>query len=317
MANMKAWIGRRVRAGAMISLLTAVAAAFPARAQDIGSVNPQPLPPLANPSDPNIPAKQLFGRKTAPAQMRSEAIGFYAKGCLAGGQQLPINGPHWQVMRLSRNRNWAHPTMIDYIERLSERGAKVGWPGLLIGDMAQPRGGPMITGHASHQVGLDADIWLRPMPDHELSRQEREEMSATMVVADSRKDVDPKVWTPAHFAILKAAAEDPLVERIFVNAAIKKKLCEMAGSDRDWLQKMRPYWEHDYHFHVRIKCPDDSPECKHQDPAPPGDGCGKDLDWWFTDAVLHPKPPAVPEKPKPPLKLADLPAACRTVLGAP
>ena len=134
-------------------------------------------------------------------------------------------------------------------------------------------------------------------------------MSATMVVADSRKDVDPKVWTPAHAAIIKAAAEDPLVERIFVNAAIKKKLCEGAGTDRAWLTKVRPYWEHDYHFHVRIKCPDDSPNCKHQDPVPAGDGCGKDLDWWFTDAVLHPKPSTEPEKPRPPIKMADLPQA--------
>src|SRR5579883_548533 len=320
MTNMAAGTGPRFLAGiniATVALSIAIGAVSAASAQDVGTLDPQPLPPLANPSDPNNPAKELFGRKTEPAEMRSEAIGFYAKGCLAGAEQLPINGPHWQVMRLSRNRNWGHPTLTKYIERLSERGARVGWPGLLIGDMAQPRGGPMLTGHASHQVGLDADIWLRPMPDHELSRQEREEMSATMVVADSRKDVDPKVWTPAHFAILKAAAEDPLVERIFVNAAIKKKLCEMAGSDRAWLQKMRPYWEHDYHFHVRIKCPEDSPECKHQDPVPAGDGCGKELDWWFSDAVLHPKPSPQPEKPRPPIKLADLPAACRAVLNAP
>jgi penicillin-insensitive murein endopeptidase len=288
-----------------------------AGAQDLGTLDPKPLPPLANPNDPNNPAKELFGRKTAPAPLKSEAIGFYAKGCLAGGQALPLTGPTWQVMRLSRNRNWAHPSLVQFIERLSQKGAKVGWRGLLVGDMAQPRGGPMLTGHASHQVGLDADIWLRPMPDHEFTRQEREEESATMVVADSRKEVDPKVWTPAHAAIIKAAAEDPLVERIFVNAAIKKKLCEGAGTDRAWLTKVRPYWEHDYHFHVRLKCPEDSPECKHQDPVPAGDGCGKDLDWWFTDAVLHPKPSTEPEKPRPPIKMADLPAACRQVLTAP
>ena len=167
-----------------------------AGAQDLGTLEPKPLPPLAKPDDPDNPAKQLFGRKTTPAQLKPEVLGFYAKGCLAGAQALPINGPTWQVMRLSRNRNWGHPSLVQFIERLSQKGAKVGWHGLLVGDMSQPRGGPMITGHASHQVGLDADIWLRPMPDRELTRQEREEMSATMVVADSRKDVDPKVWTP-------------------------------------------------------------------------------------------------------------------------
>jgi penicillin-insensitive murein endopeptidase len=155
------------------------------------------------------------------------------------------------------------------------------------------------------------------MPAHVLTLQEREEMSATMVVADSRKEVDPKVWTPAHLAIIRAAAEDPLVERIFVNAAIKKKLCEQAGPDRAWLQRVRPWWQHDYHFHVRIKCPGDSPECKRQDPAPAGDGCGKELDWWFSDAVLHPKPSPEPEKPPPPTRMADLPPFCRQVLAAP
>jgi penicillin-insensitive murein endopeptidase len=75
-------------------------------------------------------------------------------------------------------------------------------------------------------------------------------------------------------------------------------------------------YEHNYHFHVRMKCPGDNAECTPQPPPPPGDGCGKELDYWFSDAVLHPKP-SPPSKPKPPLKLADLPAACRQVLMAP
>ena len=75
--------------------------------------------------------------------------------------------PTWQVMRLSRNRNWGHPKLVAFLERLAEKAKKVGWNGLLVGDMSQPRGGPMLTGHASHQVGLDADIWLTPMPDRD------------------------------------------------------------------------------------------------------------------------------------------------------
>jgi penicillin-insensitive murein endopeptidase len=252
--------------------------------------------------------------------MKAQTIGFYSKGCLAGAAALPINGKTWQVMRLSRNRNWGHPKLVEFLERLSEKGAKVGWRGLLVGDMSQPRGGPMLTGHASHQVGLDADIWLTPMPDRELTRVEREETSATMMVAPDRKDVDPNVWTPAHTALIKAAAQEPEVERIFVNAAIKKALCREAGDDRAWLNKVRQYWQHDYHFHVRIHCPADSPDCKPQQAVPAGDGCGKDLDWWFTDAVLHPKPappPTTPPPPRPQITLNDLPPACRQVLHAP
>jgi penicillin-insensitive murein endopeptidase len=220
-------------------------------------------------------------------------------------------------MRLSRNRNWGHPHLIAMLERLAKRAPKVGWRGLLVGDMSQPRGGPMLTGHTSHQVGLDADIWLTPMPERELTRREREEMSATMIVAPDRKDVDPAVWTPGHLGLIRAAAEQPEVERVLVNAAIKKALCREAGPNRAWLSKVRPIWGHDYHFHIRIKCPPGTAGCEAQAPPPGGDGCGAELNWWFTDAVLHPKPPATPPKPKPPLTMANLPAACRQVLLAP
>jgi penicillin-insensitive murein endopeptidase len=288
-----------------------------AGAQDIGSVSPKPLPPLANPKDPKNPAKELFARKPTPANLQARAIGFYTRGCLAGGVALPINGKTWQVMRLSRNRNWGHPNLVRTLEKLADKGPRVGWRGLLVGDMAQARGGPMLTGHASHQVGLDADIWLTPMPARELTRLEREEMSATNVVREDKKDIDPSVWTSQHAAIIRAAAEDPQVERIIVNAAIKKALCREAGSNRSWLHKVRPWWGHNYHFHIRIVCPKDSPDCKPQDPPPHSDGCGKELDYWFQEHILNPPPPKEPPKPKPPLTMADLPAACRQVLLAP
>jgi penicillin-insensitive murein endopeptidase len=297
-------------------VLAALLAPQVARAQDKGTLNPQPLPPLAKPDDPATPAKELFGRKTAPAHLQTRTIGFYSKGCLAGAVALPINGATWQVMRLSRNRNWGHPNLVQFLERLAAQAPKTGWHGLLVGDMSQPRGGPMLTGHASHQVGLDADIWLTPMPDRQLTREEREEMSATMVVAEDRLDVDPQVWTPAHVAVIRAAAKDPQVARIFVNAAIKKALCRDAGTDRGWLGKVQPWWGHDFHFHVRLVCPSDSAECKPQPARPADDGCGQELEYWFTDAVLHPRP-SPPAKPKPGPRMADLPAACRQVLLAP
>jgi penicillin-insensitive murein endopeptidase len=303
----------------MLAAAVLTATVAPALAQDKGSVNAAALPPLANPDDPKNPAKELFGRKPTPANMQTRSIGFYTRGCLAGGVALPINGKAWQVMRLSRNRNWGHPAMVAFMERLAEKVPKVSsWPGILVGDMAQPRGGPMRTGHASHQVGLDADIWLTPMPKTPLSREEREEMSAAMVVAADRLDVDPKVWShQGQFAVIKAAAEDSQVERVFVNAAIKKALCREAGKDRAFLHKVRPWWGHDYHFHVRIVCQAGSPECKGQEPPGETEGCGHDLDYWFKDSVLHPEPPKEPPKPKPPITMADLPAACRQVLLAP
>jgi penicillin-insensitive murein endopeptidase len=302
-----------------IAPLFAALACGVAFAQTPGTLDVKPLPPLGNPNDPATPAKELFGRKLEPAKTNPGVYGFYAHGCIAGAVPVPINGESWQVMRLSRNRNWGHPELVKLVERVADKARKTaGWPGILVGDLSQPRGGPMLTGHNSHQVGLDADIWLTPMPARELTRLEREEMSATLVVDASRKDVDPKVWTPGHVAVIKAAAQEPEVERIFVNAAIKKALCRDAGTqDRGWLNKVRPMWQHDYHFHIRMRCPKDSRDCQKQEPVPAGEGCGKELDWWFRDSVLFPKPPTVPPKPKPPLTMASLPAQCQQVLKAP
>src|SRR6266436_3380726 len=293
----------------LLSLSVMLFSAGTASAQDKGSVNPKPLPPLANPNDPKIGARELFARKVLPAAMPSRVIGSYAKGCLAGAEQMPLNGDTWQVMRLSRNRNWGHPDMIALLKRLSAKAHKdAGWPGILVGDIAQPRGGPALSGHASHQIGLDADIWLTPMPDHRLSREEREETSAVMMVRDDRLDIDPKVFTPAHVLVLRDAAQEPAVQRIFVNPAIKKALCREAKGDRSWLSKIRPWYGHDYHFHIRMRCPSGSSECKGQPDQGGGEGCGKgELAYWFKDSILHPEPPKEPRKPRTGPTLAQLP----------
>jgi penicillin-insensitive murein endopeptidase len=295
----------------------AVVSATAALAQDKGSVDPKPLPPLANPNDPKLGAKELFARKLLPAALPTRVIGAYTAGCIAGAQQMPVNGDTWQVMRLSRNRNWGHPDLVALLKRLSVKAHKdAGWPGLLVGDMGQPRGGPALSGHASHQIGLDADVWLTPMPDHRLSREEREEMSAVMMVRSDRLDIDPHVFTPGHLMVLRDAAQEPSVQRIFVNAAIKKALCRDARGDRGWLSKIRPWYGHDYHFHIRMACPPGAADCKGQKPQEGGDGCD-DLAYWFKDSIIHPEPPKEPPTPNHGITMAQLPKACRQVLAAP
>src|SRR3989440_8365633 len=192
-------------------LISLTVGGSPGLAQDKGTVDAKPLPPLANPNDPKIGAKELFARKYLPAAAdKPRVVGFYAHGCIAGAEGLAINGDAWQVMRLSRNRYFAHPDMVALVKRLAAKARKdAGWSGILVGDMSQPRGGPMLTGHASHQIGLDADIWLTSMPNRNLSRLEREEMSAVNMVRPDRLDVDPAKWTPDHLAIIRAAAQDP------------------------------------------------------------------------------------------------------------
>jgi penicillin-insensitive murein DD-endopeptidase len=288
-----------------------------APAQDPGTLNPTPLPPLANPDSPKTPAKELFVRKTTPLRGAARSIGSYNNGCIAGAAELPITSPGWQVMRVSRNRNWGNPSLVAFIERLADSAKKVGWNGILIGDMSQPRGGPMISGHTSHQIGLDVDIWFTPAPDHELSQEEREFNLALNMVSEDRRDIDPKVWTHAHTEVVRAAAEDPVVSRIFVNPAIKKALCREAGAHRGWLAKVRPWWRHEDHFHVRLACPAESTQCKPQPLPPTVEGCGHELDSWIKKALLLPKVPPIAPQPGHPMTLAGMPAACRQVVKAP
>ena len=277
----------------------------------------------APPKRPHVEARAIFGAMATAAPLEARAIGFYAKGCLAGAHPLPIDGPVWQAMRLSRNRNWGHPDMIALVEQLArDADARDGWPGLLVGDISQPRGGPMLSGHASHQIGLDADIWLTPMPDRRLSEKEREELPATSMLGPDGILVDPNVWTPAHARLIRRAASYPEVERVLVHPGIKKALCEDASAERAELTKIRPYWGHHYHMHIRIACPKGSTTCQAQPPVPADDGCGKEVDDWLAllRKPVKPAPPpdhaAKPAPPRPGLSLDQLPAECRMVIDA-
>jgi penicillin-insensitive murein DD-endopeptidase len=264
-------------------------------------------------------AKKAFGAIQAPSgQMPPRAIGQYDRGCVSGASKLPMNGPGWQVMRLSRNRYWGHPVLLAYLAKLASDAQRLdGSPGILVGDMAQPIGGPLLGGHASHQSGLDADLWYMPTPGHALSMEEREQTSAPSVVNAATLTVDKAYWNQAQIKLLQRAASYPEVARIFVHPAVKKALCSAAGADRAWLQKIRPWYKHDDHFHIRLNCPAGSPSCVAQAPTAAGDdGCGKELDDWFKKLLAKPKPPIKPLPPAKPMLVSDLPAECQTLLAA-
>jgi penicillin-insensitive murein endopeptidase len=292
-----------------------------AAAQSTGDV---PMPPnklLKNSEQEKVqnskPASVLFSEKKLPSLGKAMAIGYYPRGCLQGGVKLPVTGSTWQVMRVSRNRYWGHPELVNFLERFAPLAAKAtGWHGILIGDMAQPRGGPLPFGHKSHQIGLDVDIWFMPMPDHVLSPEERDSVVASDLVAADGKNIDPNTWSAADIAFIRTAAEQPEVERVLVNAAIKKELCRAEReSDKTWMSKVRPWYGHSDHIHVRLKCPADSPSCRAQPAVPEGDGCDKSLGRWFADWILRLKIPEISSSAG--LRLKDLPPACADVLNAP
>jgi penicillin-insensitive murein endopeptidase len=89
-------------------------------------------------------------------------------------------------------------------------------------------------------------------------------------------------------------------------------------AERAWLRKVRPWWGHDEHMHVRLRCPSGSPECDNQAALPEGDGCDR-LGWWFAKRKRQPEPPPKPDpapepKPKPARPLP--PPECDAVLAA-
>ncbi len=263
-------------------------------------------------------AKQLFGSKSGPSRHSPAAFGGYAKGCLAGGVQLPETGPTWQAMRLSRNRNWGHPEAIDFIKDLSRAAARQpGWNGIYVGDISQPRGGPMLSGHRSHQIGLDMDFWMLPAQRLNLSRAERESLSSISLRHANGAFVNQN-WTRAHHEIIKAAASDRRVARIFVFPGAKVQMCKDERGNRAWLRKVRPWWGHHYHFHVRLACPRGMHGCENQSPPPRGHGCAEAQEW--VNNILDPPPPD-PNAPKPTKPreyvLADLPRQCAGVLQSP
>jgi penicillin-insensitive murein endopeptidase len=259
-------------------------------------------------------ATDTWDKIADPLPGPSQVIGFYSAGCVLGANALPLYGEGFQVMRPSRNRFYGHSTLIAFIQRLGQQAAARG-KRLLIGDLAQPRGGPMGYGHRSHQSGLDVDIWFYHIAEkHLLSSDEAETLPMVSMFETRHNHLDPPVWLSDHQTILKLAAHAPEVERIFVHPLIKQTLCRSAGQDRSWLRKIRPWWGHDSHFHVRLSCPNGNSHCQGQQPPPTGDGCDQALMQWITavqQAARAPSPKQKPANNKP----SGQPAICNAVLA--
>ena len=213
-------------------------------------------------------------------------------------------------MRVSRHRQYGHPRLIGFIEDLASQVADIYHTNLLIGDLGQARGGPTPSGHRSHQTGLDVDIWfLLDDRQNSLLLNEREGWQAPSMLNANGTTLDNVQWSLRHEAILMLAAQHPLVERIFVNPLIKQALCQHSASkDRVWLRKIRPWWKHDDHFHVRLYCDSRDMYCQSQEPVADDEGCTNELNWWLSPT----KPSQTSKQAAPVLKL---PALCDTVLN--
>ncbi len=284
-------------------------------------------------------------KQTTQIGTSAQSIGDATAGCLSGAVSLPQNGTGYQLMRPTRGRSYGHPDLIRFIENIAKTTNLQHWGVLLIGDLGQARGGPTPSGHRSHQTGLDVDIWyllstardggsvatgttarmqeveqrrerlprepVRPQQatTRSLAFNERETWSSPSILTVQSDAIDDNQWSSANERVLETAARQPEVDRIFVNPSVKRLLCTRKSS-HDWLRKIRPWWGHDDHFHVRLKCPLNNKNCTRQEPLPEADGCDASLAWWFSEQAKTPTPAA--KKPEPPV----LPALCDVVLNS-
>lgn len=246
-----------------------------------------------------------WSRIAAPTTDLPDTIGGYTNGCFIGGKALPAEGRGYQVVRLSRNRYYGHPDLVQYLKDLGNKVADEKLGLMLVADMGQPRGGPMPGGHVSHQNGLDADIWL-PL-NYKRTSGKRDGLHSVAMADREKFKLKRDVWTKGQARLIRLAAEDKRVARILVNPVIKIELCAMQWDDRSWLRKIRPWWKHHTHFHVRLHCPKGDPDCKPQAIPPAGDGCGADLKAWYPE---NRKTWAKSKKSTPKI----LPQRCQTLL---
>lgn len=260
---------------------------------------------------------------------RPQVLGGYSSGCILGAQEIPISTNYWEMVNVTRNRHYGHPQLIDFLDRLGAFAARRGYGKLVLGDSGLPAGGKMAYGHASHQLGIEVDVRYltyqgpritlferNTWPEVDIAEQRQFQVIKNGVETTVLKSRMLPTFTRSSVELVRAAALDPLVNRIFVSPPIKKKMCEIFKDAKSvypaWLLKVRPYYYHTAHFHVRMNCPATSPACVGQglptaDPTDPtGVGCaGDSLYWWLTGIERNPGPP--PPPPGPP---AVPPRAC-------
>jgi murein endopeptidase len=178
-----------VRIAAVIAVAACVAVLGVVGAGTFAQTPPPPVPTVTTmppgPGPESVPAPTTPAPSPAaspPAPSRpSRAIGLPWHGRLVNGVQLPEVSADWltwdPVLKQIPNRperRWGTAKLIATITRVlaSWHLAHPEMPQLLIGDLSRPHGGVFDRrygglGHASHQNGLDADVYY-PRQDHRL-----------------------------------------------------------------------------------------------------------------------------------------------------
>jgi hypothetical protein len=157
-------------AGVLLLAAGAAAASLPAKPKREGELAPIRVPDLggigAQVEKPPPPYERVRWRRSTPE-------GTYTAGRLTGGVRLPAEGRHfftWDpVERRSPDRWWRRYGTDRLVRAVLAVAREYGaaHPGaarLGVGDLSRPRGGDFgirfgPIGHASHQNGLDVDVY--------------------------------------------------------------------------------------------------------------------------------------------------------------
>lgn len=262
------------------------------------------------------PDANPWGKISTPISSASSQIyGSYTSGCITNAETLPLEGAGYEVVNPYRNRYHAHPSLTRLIKTLGMWAQSNKLGKVIIGDIAQPAGGPLTGAHKSHQIGLDADIRMHLLTPGKTIANKNNFNSTDVVTCQAQKNKFLKYkfhadrWPISSTQLLQRLASEDTVERIFVSAGIKKHLCESFPDNPEWLRKVRPEWGHTGHLHVRLRCPMGMPSCDGQSPVfrDPSDktevGCdGNDYKAWFQASNLpvnNECVPISPDDPKP------------------
>lgn len=248
-----------------------------------------------------------WSKLSSPSAGPPRSIGLPGSGCLQGAAVLPVHDRRYVLVRPERKRNFGHPDLVAYVRDVAAAAHKQKLGPLYVGDLGQVRGGPTPTGHRSHQNGLDVDLWYGPPA----KPVEPGKSPTPPSVVDLRTNAMLPAWNRRAASLVELAASRPSVDRIFVHPAVKRALCQDKARRGAWLGRVRPWWGHQDHLHVRLRCPENSPDCTAQTPLPPGDSCDASLNWW-----LSPDAKKASTKRAPPGEGAPaMPARCEAVLG--
>jgi murein endopeptidase len=164
----------------------------------------------------------------------SRALGTPGAGGLVKGVQLPVESSRfftWDpVLRRTPNRawrRWGTDELVRVVVRVARAFAKAypEAPRLGIGDLSLPAGGYFGPKHATHQNGLDVDVYYP-----RLDRRERPPRSAAQVDLRLAQDLVDR-FLAAGATVIYVGPNTPL---------------------RGPPSIVQPLWNHDNHLHVRI-----------------------------------------------------------------